>query len=110
MKFKLGDRVAFYFHQGRYTGEVIDIRSNEILRVKVDTPIGDYGDMWQCHPKQCRKLKKKVAREWQIYLFPNGTIHTSATLYSAIGGIGFGGTNVITGTQITVREVRKAKK
>lgn len=61
-KFKVGDRVAIYTPDGRYTGTVDHIEEGGVYAM-ID---GDVGAQ-RYHPKQCRKLKPKAkAREWWV--------------------------------------------
>jgi hypothetical protein len=61
VKFKVGDRVAYYLSSHRRTGKVLSVHANASLQVDEDnaSPRWEYN----VHPKQCRKLVKKPRRK-----------------------------------------------
>lgn len=96
-KFKVGDKVAVYYNGSRHVGIVAkigDIYGDDIICVDFK----ESGLGW-FHPKQLRKLVKKEAREWDVYLFKNGSI--SIYEYNTV--------KKETGTPIRVREVKVKK-
>lgn len=69
-KFKAGDRCAYYFEPGRFTGTVERITPNGHLEI-----IPDKGSTRKfMHPKQCRRLRRKKRREFEISISSSGEI------------------------------------
>lgn len=66
MKFKVGDRVAFYSSGKRDVGEVKALLNTDTLVImdKSDTT-------YHFHPKQCRKLVKKQRRRFLVEIVEN---------------------------------------
>lgn len=61
MKFKVGDRVAFYTAEGRGTGKIVMDDGDGTIGI-----LSDKRDSARVHPKQCRLLKKKERRRMWI--------------------------------------------
>lgn len=103
-KFKVGDRVAVYDGQ-RLVGTVAEIYDGVTSTGDVRVTFKDK-EMWY-HHKQCRKLVKKEAREWKVYVFEDGTISSHASRYSTVFSSA-STTNVVSlsSTVIRVREIR----
>lgn len=65
MKFKVGDRIVFYWSE-RLIGVVKNVDDKGILTVQYSgSPC-----FYHVHPKQCRKLVKKKRREFWIEEWP----------------------------------------
>lgn len=73
-KFKVGDRVRFYyraFAPVKGEGKIINLNADDVL-VQFDNGISGHENEW-FHVKQCRRLKPKKRREWW---FVDGTPYT----------------------------------
>lgn len=62
MKLTVGDRVRVYGHSQIQRGNVVILLKDDIISVADETDGADY----VVHSKQCRKLVKKVRREFWI--------------------------------------------
>ena len=58
VSFKVGERVAVYWYDGRFTGAVEKIHANGSLQIVFD----NFSYRKSAHPKQCRRLVKKERR------------------------------------------------
>lgn len=64
MKFKVGERVAVYLWDGRFTAVIEHLNDNGSLDVKFD----NLESRNHVHPKQCRRLVKKPKKKIWIDL------------------------------------------
>lgn len=60
MTFKVGDRVAAYWYDGRFTGKIAELEKHG-ARIYFDS-----GQIRRCHFKQLRRLKPKKRREFYV--------------------------------------------
>lgn len=56
-EFKVGDRAAIYTYDGRYTGDICEVK-DFALKINLDCDHPQLDFRW-VHVKQCRKLKTK---------------------------------------------------
>jgi hypothetical protein len=101
MTFKPGDRVAAYSGGGRSVGVI-----EKVLNDRRYMFVGDQGTRFAVHAKQLRRLKKRVAREWQIQgrrLKPNELLISSWRAYQPI----VSGPELADGETVTVREIKR---
>lgn len=70
----VGDRIAVYYSHGRTTGKVTSVSKNQLTLL----PDKSYYAIL-AHPKQCRRLVKKLPREFWVNQYPSefGPTHTS---------------------------------
>jgi hypothetical protein len=62
MKFKMGDRIAYYYHSGRVTGKIIDPIGCGVLLPDFYKIHLDNQQSCIAHEKQLRRLKPKKSR------------------------------------------------
>lgn len=101
--FRVGDKVAVYVGgranvcSGRKVGVVREVTSFDDLLVEFCN--GLKSESWLCHPKQCRRLKRKKCREWDVWVDHNGVLALvpCTVVMTSLN---------ITYTQIRVREIR----
>ena len=68
-KLKVGDRVACYNNGLRYDGTVLSEPDEHDEDFSFKPTDENRGPPFLVHPKQCRRLKPRKLREWEVYLY-----------------------------------------
>jgi hypothetical protein len=95
-EFKVGDRVAVYWYDGRFTGSILLLSKEGSTGYRYFVRFNTGVDKW-AHHKQCRRLVKKKRREFDLHFN-----HGDCEVRLASDKAWIGNTEVI-----RVREVRK---
>lgn len=77
-KFSVGQKVAFYYRDGRCVGRIVDVDESQHL---LEINDGEGGGHW-LHEKQCRRLVKKERKRWWINTAPITVVENGKVIMS----------------------------